>query len=90
MFKYKHGLLPDCFNDMFPLAASIHSHGTRATLKGDFHVKYSRTSLHKNSLIQQGILYWNSLHTDLKQPATIGTFSSKLKQYLLDTYLSSH
>ena len=61
---------------MFPLAKSLHSHGTRVALKGDFQVKYGRTSLHKNSLMQRGILYWNSLHTDLKQSA-IDTFSRK-------------
>ncbi len=87
MSKYNYGLLPNSFNEMFTLAPSIHFYGTRKALKGDLYVNYNRTSIHKNSVVQRGTEYWNSLPRNFKQPATISTFSRKLKHYSLDTYL---
>ena len=87
MFKNKYRLLPNSFNEMFTLASSIHSYGTRKALKGDLYVNHNRTSIHKNSVVQRGVEYWNSLPIHFKQPSTISTFSRKLKHYLLDTYL---
>ena len=82
MYKYKCGILPANFNDCFTLSSSVHSHNTRGASKGDFHINFSRTSYSKNSLISNGIIFWNNLQT-IKQSLTLESFSRKNKTSFL-------
>ena len=41
MFRYKSGLLPSSFNDLFILCSSVHTYGTRSASKGDFYTNYN-------------------------------------------------
>ena len=86
MFRYKSGLLPSSFNDLFILCSSVHTYGTRSASKGDFYTNYNRTSLSKNSLVSRCILFWNNLKPDLKKSPTLKSFSTNLKHYLLKMY----
>ena len=87
MFKYMHNSLPDCFSSCFTLTSNIHSHNTRSASRKNIHVCYNRTSLFKNSLIQRGVNYWNSLSESIKKSSSLAIFASKLKQQLLEAYL---
>ena len=55
--------------------------------KGDFHINFSRSSYSKNSLISNGIIFWNNLQTSIKQSLTLENFSRKIKTSFLNTYL---
>ena len=44
----------------------MHSHGTRASIAGNYLVKYSRTTLQKNAFSRVGAKIWNSLPKHLQ------------------------
>ena len=83
MYKYKCGILPANFNDCFTLSSSVHSHNTRGASKGDFHITFDRTSYSKNSLMSNGIIFWNNLQTSIKQSLMLKSFSRKIKMSFL-------
>ena len=80
MYKYINGALPACFNPCFTLTSNIHSYNTRSAARKNLYVNYSRTSLFKNSAVQRGTLYWNSLDDSSKLSPTLSSFARKLKK----------
>ena len=86
MYKYINGALPACFNPCFTLTSNIHSYNTRSAARKNLYVNYSRTSLFKNSAVQRGTLYWNSLDDSSKLSPTLSSFARKLKKSFLIAY----
>ena len=86
MYKYMNNALPSCFSSCFTLTSNIHSYNTRSASKKHIPVCYSRTSLFKNSLIQRGANYWNSLSESIQTSPSQAIFVKKLKKLLLDAY----
>ena len=86
MYKYMNGALPACFNPCFTLTSNIHSYNTRSAARKNLYVNYSRTSLFKNSAVQRGTLYWNSLDDSFKSSPTLSSFARKLKKSFLIAY----
>ena len=82
MYKYNHNALPSCFNSFFTLTSNIHSYDTQSTRKKNLYVHFNRTSLFRNSLVQRGTTYWNSLSDSLKSALTLSKFAKKLKAVL--------
>ena len=80
MYKYMNNALPGCFSSCFTLTSNIHSYNTRSASKKYIHVCYSRTSLFKNSLIQRGVNYWNSLSESIKTSPSQAIFVKKKKK----------
>ena len=79
MYKYNHNALPSCFNSFFTLTSNIHSYDTRSTRNKKLYVRFNRTSLFRNSLVQRGTTYWNSLSDSLKSSPTLSNFAKKIK-----------
>ena len=75
MYKYNHNALPSCFNSFFTLTSNIHSYDTQSTRKTNLYVRFNRTSLFRNSLVQRGTTYWNSLSVSLKSALTLSKFA---------------
>ena len=86
MYKYKRGLLPTNFKDLFTMSSSVHSYGTRGASKGDLYINFNRTSFSKNNLTSRGILFWNNLNVELKESRRIESFSRNLKRSIFQTY----
>ena len=83
MYKYMINALPSCFNSCFMLTSNIHSYNTRSASKQNIYVCYSRTSLFKNSLIQRGVNYWNSLSESIKTSPSQAIFVQKKPYFLM-------
>ena len=86
MYKYMNNALPPCFNTCFFLTSDVHSYNTRSTSRKNLFVRYNRTSLYRNSLVQRGITYWNNLNDPLKASLTLLNFAKKRKTQLLSAY----
>ncbi len=85
MYKFNHNSLPSCFNSFFTLTSNIHPYDTRSTRKKNLYVCFNRTSLFRNSIVQRGTTYWNSLSNSLKSALTLANFSKKLKAQFLNS-----
>ena len=86
MYKCMNNALPLCFQSYFTLTSNVHLHCTRSTTQKKLFVHSNRTSMFKNSLVQRGIIFWNSLNETLKNSPTLLTFAKKLKNQLLNLY----
>ena len=49
MYDVNNNLAPKNITDLFTQIDTVHSHGTRASIAGNYLVKYSRTNLQKNA-----------------------------------------
>ena len=81
MFLYKHGLLPESFDNMFPLNNEIHSYNTKS--RSCFSLPYCRTNIGKFSIRFQGPKLFNSVNEDIRNSSSVSLFSSRLKSFLL-------
>ena len=81
MYLYKAGLLPDSFNNMFSLTSQVRSYETRSS--GLFYLPHCRTNIRKFSIYFQGPKFFNSLSSEIRDAASIVSFTSKLKAFLL-------
>ena len=61
MYYGNNNLAPKNITDFFTQIAMVHSYGTRASTVGNYQIKYSRTTLQKNSFSRVGAKIWNSL-----------------------------
>ena len=77
MYKYNHNALPSCFNSFFTLNSNHHSYDTQSIRKKTLYVRFNRTSLFRNSLVQRGTTYWNSLSDSFKSAPTLSNFAKK-------------
>ena len=80
MFLYRHGLLPESFDNMFPLNNEIHSYNTSRSC---FSLPYCRTNIGKFSIRYQGPKLFNSVNEDIRNSSSVSLFSSRLKSFLL-------
>ena len=81
MYLNKNGLLPESYSNMLSMNCDIHRHNTRT--KNFFRLPYCRTNVRKFSVSFQGLKFFNSLSTDIKNATSISAFTSKLKAFLL-------
>ena len=86
MYKCTHNLLPHCLNTCFTLTSNIHAYNTRCSAKGNLFVQFNRTSKSKNSVVNRGISYWNSLNDSLKSSPSLSMFVKNLRAQFLDSY----
>ena len=61
MYDVNNNLAPKNITDLFTQIDTVHFHGTRASITGNYLVKYSRTTLQKNAFSRVGAKIWNSL-----------------------------
>ena len=76
MYKYKHNMLPQSFNNIFTILKDVHGHNTRN--KTNY-----RIDVHKiNGLLYTGPKIWNSLPNEVKLVESFGVFKRKVTTYL--------
>ena len=85
LYRVKHKLLSNLFNDMFILNSDIHAYGTRQL--GDFHVPYARTNLVKNTITYNGVVLWNDVIKLVCDDCSLTVFKQRIKRNLLYTQL---
>ena len=61
MYDVNNDLAPKNITDLFTQVATVHTYGTRASIAGNYQIKYSRTTLQKNAFSRVGAKIWNSL-----------------------------
>ena len=61
MYDVNNNLALKNITDLFTQIDTVHSHDTRASITGNYLVKYSRTTLQKNAFSRVGAKIWNSL-----------------------------
>ena len=61
MYDVNNNLAPKNIIDLFTQIYTVHSHDTRASIMGNYLVKYSRTTIQKNAFSRIGAKIWNSL-----------------------------
>ena len=81
MFLFKKGLLPDVFNDMFPLTNQVHSYITRNS--NAFYRFSCRTNMRQFAIRFQGPKFFNTLNRELQNSDKLFRFKTKLKEFLL-------
>ena len=81
MFSSINSLLPKCFNDMFILNSTIHTHFTR--MNDALHQTQYRLNCSKFALRTHGPLLWNSLPPGLKSLSNLKIFRRHYKQHLM-------
>ena len=79
VYKYKNDILPDIFENMFPINSMIHNHNT-------IHKLNPTNKLGEASTKHQGTLLWNALPMDVRDAKTLKNFSKKCKKYHLQNY----
>ena len=82
MFKYKMGILPDIFDDLFTENTSIHSHNTR--LSNDYHIYCFRLKFTQFCLRYKGPKIWNNVPEKMKKIQNFNLFKNKNKLSLLN------
>lgn len=89
MYSYFHDLIPPHIldTDYFLSNKDIHSYDTR--FSSDLRIRKTNTKLAENTLKIQGALLWNTLNNYLKQSPSIAVFKHRLKDLLLDTYITT-
>ena len=81
MYRYKNGLLPESFTDIFLLNSEIHPYNIRN--KNSLRLPYYRTNLRKFSLRFEGPKLFNSLSPEIQNVTSFTQFISELKTYFL-------
>ena len=76
IFLYIHGLLPESFDNMFPLNNEIHSY----ILSRDLVFLYPTVG---QILAILGPKLFNSVNEDIRNSSSVSLFSSRLKSFLL-------
>ena len=84
MFSYKNNLLPQSFNNYFPLTDQVHTRYLRNA--GQFYIPYCRTKTKQFTINYQGPKFFNSLNPDIRNTPSISSFQSRLKKYFLAFY----
>ena len=78
MYKYKSGILPKIFENMFTLNSTIHNYNTRQSIL--FHQPKVSSSMALNSFRVKYIKLWNSLDQSIQQSSTLSKFKFSLKR----------
>ena len=86
MFKFSKSLLPVMFQDTFTYNRNIHSYPTRHS--SDIHLSTPRTFLAHKTIRYHGPDVWNSLPDNIKHCASLFSFKSLMKKYLVSQYNS--
>ena len=81
MYLQLHDLLPDPLLKAHRLCGDIHTHYTRQTKQ--LHKKMTQSAIVAKSFIKRGPDYWNQLPEDIKRCATLKSFNTRHKIYLL-------
>ena len=81
MFKFRHSLLPQVFDDMFVLNRDVHNYFTRQF--DMYHYLTWRLQMRKKSIRIQGPIIWNQLVLHFDYNCSIVTFKFHVKNYLL-------
>ena len=84
MYKFKKGLLPDIFNNLFTFNYEIHQHHTRQSSL--IHVPKFKTLLSKNYIKYSGVLAWNNISNHVSDDVCIATFKKRVKTSILKHY----
>ena len=79
MFKFHHGLLPDCFNNFFASTSSIHNIGIRN--QNCYFIPFFKKTTSQQSLKFVGAKAWNLLPNMIKMIPNKSRFLKKLKKY---------
>ena len=78
MYKYKTGLLPQSFDNLFTELESIHKYDTRN--KTDY-----RLEIHKiKSVLTLGPKLWNSFNREIKAAQSLNSFKTRLSSFLME------
>ena len=82
-FIYKHteNMLPPLFSYLFVLRSSIHNYSTR--YNSEYATWPFAIELTKRSLRYDGIVFWNSLSSDIKKCPSHNSFKFNLKKFLI-------
>jgi len=86
MYKYNADILPSPFDYFFSKLYSIHDHGTRQQVSGNFHHKRVRTDYGKKMLQYVGPLAWGCISNNIKM-LPLHTFSNQECLLGIDSYV---
>ena len=86
MFKYNKDLLPAVFSHLFSYNRNLHPYLTRS--RNNIHLHNPKILLAHKSLRHHGPDIWNSLPDDIKEIALLNPFKRRMKQLLLNQYLT--
>ena len=84
MFSVETKTIPNSFHNMFSKNFENHHYTTRKS--NDYRIQFSRTNVHKFSIVSAGPTLWNSLPSELKSKSLLHSFRKDLKQYLINLY----
>ena len=73
IYKYKHNLLPDCFECPLLTVDQVHNYNTRNSKA--FYVPSCRTNFRKFSVNYQGPMLFNTLNSDIRNSSSIYLYS---------------
>ena len=83
MYKVANSLLPQYIIDFFQLRAdSLPETALRSVTNHNFTIPKPKSSLYKESLAYSGPVIWNTIPPEIKHSLTIGSFTSKLLNWL--------
>ena len=85
IYKYKHNLLPDCFECPLLTVDRVHNYDTRNSKA--FYVPTCRTNFRKFSVNYQGSIFFNTLNSEIRNSSSIFIFQAKLKSSIFSGYI---
>ena len=83
MYKYHHGLLPDCINGMFTSNNATHNYSTRHG--NHLRIPKHNTNIRRYSLAMSGPKVWNTIPIATQNMSPV-MFKQKLKDQILSKY----
>ena len=88
VYKTINKLSPICFHDYFTPDSSIHRFGNRQATRGDLYIALKITSLYGLKTVQYfGSKLWNTLPLFIRIASYITVSRSKLRAYVIDSYV---
>jgi hypothetical protein len=84
-YKFNNKMLPKPFQNIFTPIADIHNYNTRNS-HNNFYSQSQNKKIGFNSLAYRGTTTWKDIPNDIKQEKSIGQFSYKFKNYLINKY----
>ena len=83
-YKYANQTLPLTFSEYF--SQIPHNHDTRIKANNTLRLPKPRTNFGKQSLKFTGVKVWSEIPCPMKECRNLDTFSSQVKELLLDKY----
>ena len=84
LYRHNNGLLPSDFHSFFHTNSYYHNYNTRG--RDNLFQPLTRTVFAHSQVRSMGVLFWNSLSTNLRSSPNINIFKKHLKKYIISLY----